>query len=55
VNATSTCIWTSLMPSTWRLQRSLRTNTVLTLDRGDFRAIHPLSDQYAFRLLPDDA
>ena len=32
-----------------------RTNTVLTLDRGDFRAIHPLTDHYAFRLLPDDA
>jgi uncharacterized protein len=32
-----------------------RTNAVLTLDRRDFRAIHPLSDHRAFRLLPDDA
>lgn len=32
-----------------------RTNAVLTLDRRDFRAIHPLTDHRAFRLLPDDA
>jgi predicted nucleic acid-binding protein len=32
-----------------------RTNAVLTLDRRDFRAIRPLSDHRAFRLLPDDA
>ncbi len=30
------------------------TNTVLTLDRRDFRAIQPLTDHRAFRLLPDD-
>lgn len=32
-----------------------RTNAVLTLDHRDFRAIRPLSDHRAFRLLPDDA
>lgn len=31
-----------------------RTNAMLTLDRRDFRAIRPLSDHEAFRLLPDD-
>lgn len=31
------------------------TNAVLTLDRRNFRAIHPLTDHRAFRLLPDDA
>jgi predicted nucleic acid-binding protein len=30
------------------------TNAILTLDRRDFRAIHPLSDHDAFRLLPGD-
>lgn len=32
-----------------------RTNAILTLDRRDFRALHPLTDHDAFRLLPDDA
>lgn len=32
-----------------------RTNAVLTLDYRDFRAIRPLTDHHAFRLLPDDA
>jgi len=31
-----------------------RTDTVLTLDRRDFRALRPLTDHDAFRLLPDD-
>ena len=31
-----------------------RTNALLTLDRRDFRAMHPLTDHRAFRLLPDD-
>ena len=31
-----------------------RTNAVLTLDRPDFRAVRPLSDHDAVRLLPDD-
>lgn len=31
-----------------------RTNVVLTLDRRDFRAIRPLTEHRAFRLLPDD-
>jgi predicted nucleic acid-binding protein len=30
------------------------TETVLTLDRRDFRAITPLTGSHAFRLLPDD-
>lgn len=30
------------------------TDAVLTLDRRDFRAVHPLSPHKAFRLLPDD-
>ncbi|MEB3050598.1 PIN domain-containing protein [Mycolicibacter sp. MYC123] len=30
------------------------TDTVLTLDRRDFRAVVPLNDAAAFRLLPDD-
>jgi predicted nucleic acid-binding protein len=31
------------------------TNVVMTLDRRDFRAVHPLSEHDCFRLLPDDA
>ncbi len=31
-----------------------RTESILTLDRRDFRAITPLTDHAAFRLLPDD-
>ena len=31
-----------------------RTAVVLTLDRRDFRAMRPLTDHTAFRLLPDD-
>lgn len=30
------------------------TETILTLDRRDFRAIVPLTEKRAFRLLPDD-
>jgi uncharacterized protein len=30
------------------------TNAVLTLDRRDFRAIRPLTEDKAFRVLPDD-
>lgn len=37
------------------LAERYETNAVLTLDRRDFRAIVPLSDARAFRLLPDDA
>lgn len=31
-----------------------QTDTILTLDRRDFRAVRPLSRHSAFRLLPDD-
>jgi predicted nucleic acid-binding protein len=31
-----------------------RTDTVLALDRRDFRAMRPLTEHAAFRLLPDD-
>lgn len=31
-----------------------RTEAVLTLDRRDFRAMRPLTEHKAFRLLPDD-
>ena len=31
-----------------------RTDTILTLDRRDFRALTPLTPHKAFRLLPDD-
>jgi uncharacterized protein len=30
------------------------TDVILTLDRGDFRVIRPLTTHSAFRLLPDD-
>jgi predicted nucleic acid-binding protein len=30
------------------------TDTILTLDRGDFRAVRPLGRHKAFRVLPDD-
>lgn len=36
------------------LARAFHTDTVLTLDRRDFRSIRPLSDHKSFRLLPDD-
>lgn len=36
------------------LAEQYETDTVLTLDRRDFRAIRPLSGHVAFRLLPDD-
>ncbi|MDQ0760192.1 type II toxin-antitoxin system VapC family toxin [Streptomyces canus] len=36
------------------LAREYATDAVLTLDRKDFRAIHPLTAHPAFRLLPDD-
>lgn len=36
------------------LAAEYETNTVLTLDRRDFRALHPLTQHRAFRLLPDD-
>lgn len=36
------------------LAAEYRTNVVLTLDRRDFRALHPLTPHRAFRLLPDD-
>jgi len=32
-----------------------RTDAILTLDRRDFRAIQPLTEHRAFRLLPGDA
>ncbi|MEE1785628.1 hypothetical protein PUR71_22370 [Streptomyces sp. SP17BM10] len=32
----------------------VRTDAVLTVDRRHFRAIGPLTDHAAFRLLPDD-
>jgi predicted nucleic acid-binding protein len=37
------------------LAERYETDTVLTLDRRDFRAIHPLHGAPAFRLLPDDS
>lgn len=36
------------------LAEAYDTETVLTLDRRDFRAITPLTGAHAFRLLPDD-
>jgi uncharacterized protein len=36
------------------LAEQYETDTVLTLDRRDFRAIRPLTGHSAFRLLPDD-
>ncbi|MFI1963859.1 PIN domain-containing protein [Streptomyces pathocidini] len=36
------------------LAERYETDTVLTLDRRDFRAIRPLTAHAAFRLLPDD-
>ncbi|WP_431044135.1 PIN domain-containing protein [Streptomyces sp. P1-3] len=36
------------------LAEQYETETVLTLDRRDFRAIRPLTQHKAFRLLPDD-
>ncbi|MEV6984672.1 PIN domain-containing protein [Sphaerisporangium sp. NPDC051017] len=36
------------------LAADYRTDTVLTLDRRDFRAVRPLTPHKAFRLLPDD-
>lgn len=37
------------------LAAHFRTDAVLTLDHGDFRAVRPLTDHEAFRLLPEDA
>jgi uncharacterized protein len=36
------------------LAEQYATDTVLTLDRRDFRAVRPLTGHTAFRLLPDD-
>jgi predicted nucleic acid-binding protein len=36
------------------LAAAFRTDSLLTLDRRDFRAIAPLTSHAAFRLLPDD-
>jgi predicted nucleic acid-binding protein len=36
------------------LAADYRTDAILTLDRGDFRAIRPLTPHKAFRVLPDD-
>ncbi|MCC5036139.1 PIN domain-containing protein [Streptomyces sp. WAC 00631] len=36
------------------LAAEYRTDTVLTLDRRDFRAVRPLTPHSSFRLLPDD-
>jgi predicted nucleic acid-binding protein len=36
------------------LAAEYETDCVLTLDRGDFRAVRPLTQHRAFRLLPDD-
>jgi predicted nucleic acid-binding protein len=36
------------------LAADYRTDTILTLDRRDFRTVRPLTGQAAFRLLPDD-
>lgn len=36
------------------LAADYRTDTVLTLDRRDFRAMRPLTGHTTFRLLPDD-
>lgn len=37
------------------LAAQYRTNVVLTLDHRDFRALRPLTDHQAFRLLPADS
>lgn len=36
------------------IARDNYTNAVLTLDRRDFRAVQPLTEDKAFRVLPDD-
>jgi predicted nucleic acid-binding protein len=36
------------------LAERYETDTILTLDRRDFRAIAPLTDHKVFRLFPDD-
>lgn len=36
------------------LAEAYDTETILTLDRRDFRAVTPLTGNHAFRLLPDD-
>jgi uncharacterized protein len=36
------------------LAEQYETDSVLTLDRRDFRAMRPLTSHKAFRLLPDD-
>ncbi|ADB35531.1 PilT protein domain protein [Kribbella flavida DSM 17836] len=36
------------------LAAEYRTDTLLTLDRRDFRAVRPLTPHAAYRLLPDD-
>jgi predicted nucleic acid-binding protein len=36
------------------LAEQFETETILTLDRRDFRAITPLTGKHGFRLLPDD-
>ncbi|MET7278044.1 PIN domain-containing protein [Kribbella sp. NPDC005582] len=36
------------------LAADYRTDSILTLDRRDFRAVRPLTPHKAFRLLPDD-
>lgn len=34
--------------------RDYDTHVILTLDRRDFRAMHPLTEDKAYRILPDD-
>lgn len=36
------------------LAAEFRTNAIFTVDRRHFRAVRPLTDHLAFRLLPDD-
>ncbi|MEY9968326.1 putative nucleic acid-binding protein [Streptacidiphilus sp. MAP12-16] len=36
------------------LAAEFRTNAIFTVDRRHFRAVRPLTDHPAFRLLPDD-
>ena len=54
--AADTTVWTSTWPTQVNVALAARyqTDTVLTLDRRDFRALRPLSRHPAFRLLPDD-
>lgn len=36
------------------IAQEFRTDTIFTIDRRHFRAVHPLTADHGFRLLPDD-